>query len=102
MCIRDSNGTVLQVEDGGSLTLTIIPDTGYTLDKALLDTADITAAVQDGVLTVSNIAGTKTLEITFVKLPEEEPEMTVTSEVINSTYPASGGASYPAYTLCQE
>ena len=94
-----NNGTVLQVEDGGSLTLTIIPDTGYTLDKALLDTADITAAVQDGVLTVSNIAGNKTLEITFVKLPEEEPEMTVTSEVINSTYPASGGASYPAATL---
>ena len=94
-----NDGAVLQVEDGGSLTLTIVPDTGYILDKALLDTADITATVQGGVLTVSNITGNKTLEITFVTLAEEEPEMTVTSEVINSTYPATGDVSYPAVTV---
>ena len=55
------------VEWGDSFTATFKPATGYEFATATLNGENVTAQVQDGVLTVTNVKENKTVGATFVK-----------------------------------
>ena len=56
------------VEWGDSFTATFKPATGYELEAATLNGEDVTANVQNNVLTVTNVKENKTVGATFKKL----------------------------------
>ena len=56
------------VEWGDSFTATFVPATGYALETATLDGADVTAQVVDDVLTVTNVKANKTVGATFMRV----------------------------------
>lgn len=71
-----SNGKIV-VADGGSKTVSFTPGTNYTLDKVLVDGAEV--SVTENAYTFENVKADHTLEVIFKEVasepkPEPEPE----------------------------
>ena len=60
-----SNPGVTMVADGGNITFTIMPRTGYRVDRVLLDGQPV--SLTDGKLTLSNVVDDHTVSVTFKK-----------------------------------
>ncbi len=53
------------VEDGGSISFTITPDSGYKLDTLTLDGEDVTSAVVGNQYTLTNVTAAHTIQVSF-------------------------------------
>jgi hypothetical protein len=62
------NGAV-EVKDGKDKAFTVTPADNYVIEKVLVDGADVTTALADGVYTFKNVTADHTISATFEKVP---------------------------------
>ena len=59
--------TTFDVKEGNSAAITISPDNGYAVNTATVNGEDASAAIVNGVLTISNMSANTTVAITFAR-----------------------------------
>jgi len=59
--------TTFDVKEGNSAAVTISPDNGYAVSTATINGEDATAAIANGVLTISSMSANTTVAITFAR-----------------------------------
>ena len=80
-----------EVEHGGSVTVTVTPDGGYTVGSVQDNGADVTDQVKDNTYTLTNVTASHTITVTFQKLTSRtvftsEQLMDWAEEVRNGNY----------------
>ena len=64
--VRNTTAT-FDVKEGNSAVITISPDNGYAVSTATVNDVDATAAIVNGVLTISSVSANTTVAITFAR-----------------------------------
>ena len=80
-----------EVGHGGSVTITVTPDEGYTVGSVQDNGADVTDQVKDNTYTLTNVTASHTITVTFQKLTSRtvftsEQLMDWAEEVRNGNY----------------
>ncbi len=93
----DPSGAIT-VDDGASLRLTFLPNTGYRIASVIIDgTNNITSQVYNNEYTLTNITANHTIEVEF----EEIPIFTITAAANEyGTVSPSGDVSVPEGSEC--
>ena len=68
------------VREGSSVVVSIVPDAGYRVASAKINSTDVTGDVSEGKLSISNITSNKTIEIAFEAIPPTTYTLTVKAE----------------------
>ena len=80
-----------EVEHGGSVTVTVTPDGGYTVDSVQDNGTDVTGQVKNNTYTLANVTASHNITVTFQKLTSytvttSEQLMDWAEEVRNGNY----------------
>ena len=93
------NGTTISnttksfsVESGSSATITITPNSGYRLNRLVVNSIDRTSNVSNNKYTISNITANTTVAVTFEQIP-------VTTYTLSIQSGSGGSVSYNGTTI---